>query len=202
MPDGAYTFSSQAASGSQDWVVRVTGAHRDAIPFVPTGLRIDDVDVGHLAGPGWYSDERHVVFLTNAGPFTVSGSTTAGIGIEARAADTAVTLDSVRIDASAWDGSVPAFRLAYGASVAFTLVGESTLLTADGGHAALQVPEGASATIDGEGALRAVTKAQRTFMGASPPALALARCRRCSASSSGLNGPAGRGWRAWLPSCA
>ena len=156
LPDGAYTFSSQAASGSQDWVVRVTEAHRDAIPFVPTGLRIDDVDVGHLAGPGWYSDERHVVFLTTAGPFTVSGSTTAGIGIEARAADTAVTLDSVRIDASAWDGSVPAFRLAYGASVAFTLVGESTLLTADGGHAALQVPEGASATIDGEGKLHAV----------------------------------------------
>ena len=80
LPDGAYTFSSLTSTGAKEWVVRVSGAHREAIPFVPTGLLINEVDTGHAAGPGWYWDEDHTVFLTNAGPFTVSGSTTAGVG--------------------------------------------------------------------------------------------------------------------------
>ncbi|MBQ6137548.1 MAG: hypothetical protein IJI73_09285, partial [Kiritimatiellae bacterium] len=157
LPDGAYTFSSLTSVGAKEWVVRVNGAHREAIPFVTTGLTINEVDTGHAAGPGWYWDEDHTVFLTNAGPFTVSGSTTAGVGVTA-SNDCAVTLADLSIDFSAYPG-VHAIRVAPGASVDFTLVGDSTLQTATGesneGRAALSVPAGASAAIDGEGTLTA-----------------------------------------------
>ena len=49
------------------------------------------------------------------------------------------------------------------------------------------------------GALRAVTSAVRTFIGTRSRSSAC--CSRCSASSSGLNGPGGNGRAAWLASC-
>ena len=51
--------------------------------YVMTGLTVNGRDVGFPSGPGWYSDGAHTVYLTNAGPFTVSGSTDGGYGIEA-----------------------------------------------------------------------------------------------------------------------
>ena len=49
------------------------------------------------------------------------------------------------------------------------------------------------------GALRAVTSAVRSFILTSP--LRSTRCKRCNASSSGLNGPGGSGRVAWSASC-
>ena len=127
--------------------------------YVMTGLTVNGRDVGFPSGPGWYSDGAHTVYLTNAGPFTVSGSTASGYGIEATTS-AQVILSNATIDASAYEDCI-AFRVASGASVDFSLIGSNTLKTSDGnsglqtGRAALEVPEGASATIDGEGSLTA-----------------------------------------------
>ena len=127
--------------------------------YVMTGLTVNGRDVGFPSGPGWYSDGAHTVYLTNAGPFTVSGSTASGYGIEATTS-AQVILSNATIDASAYEDCI-AFRVASGASVDFSLIGSNTLKTSDGnsglqtGRAALEVPEGASATIGGEGSLSA-----------------------------------------------
>ena len=127
--------------------------------YVMTGLTVNGRDVGFPSGPGWYSDGAHTVYLTNAGPFTVSGSTASGYGIEATTS-AQVILSNAMIDASAYEDCI-AFRVASGASVDFSLIGSNTLKTSDGnsglqtGRAALEVPEGASATIGGEGSLSA-----------------------------------------------
>ncbi len=127
--------------------------------YVMTGLTVNGRDVGFPSGPGWYSDGAHTVYLTNAGPFTVSGSTDGGYGIEATTS-AQVILSNATIDASAYEDCI-AFRVASGASVDFSLIGSNTLKTSDGnsglqtGRAALEVPEGASATIGGEGSLSA-----------------------------------------------
>ena len=140
--------------------IAASGVHGDAIAYLLTGLTVNGRDVGFLSGLGWHSDGEHTVYLTNAGPFTVSGSTTAGLGIEATT-NAQVTLSDVLIDSSAYEDRI-AFRVASGASVEFTLIGDNTLKTADGdsasakGRAALEVAEGASVTIDGEGSLTAI----------------------------------------------
>ena len=104
----------------------VAGAHRDAIPFVPTGLLINGVDTGNAAGPGWYWNEDHTVFLTNAGPFAVSGTATNGVGVLAKADCAVVFTNDLAIDCSSHPGH-DTFRVSPGRTVTFTLAGRATL---------------------------------------------------------------------------
>ncbi len=159
LPAGA-TCGYVASAGILDGdSLTVPAADVTVTAYVMTGLTVNGRDVGFPSGPGWYSDGAHTVYLTNAGPFTVSGSTASGYGIEATTS-AQVILSNAMIDASAYEDCI-AFRVASGASVDFSLIGSNTLKTSDGnsglqtGRAALEVPEGASATIDGEGSLSA-----------------------------------------------
>ena len=153
LPDGAYTFATLTAQGASEWVVNVSGAHREAIPFVPTGLRINDVDVGHAAGPGWYWNEDHTVLLTNAGPFIVTGTTTSGVGILAAADCNVFFTEDLAIDCSLYAGH-DTFRVAPGATVTFMVNGQATLI-GGAGCAGLSVPDGATAVFEGDGTLSA-----------------------------------------------
>ena len=159
LPAGA-TCGYVASAGILDGdSLTVPAADVTVTAYVMTGLTVNGRDVGFPSGPGWYSDGAHTVYLTNAGPFTVSGSTASGYGIEATMS-AQVILSNATIDASAYEDCI-AFRVASGASVDFSLIGSNTLKTSDGnsglhtGRAALEVPEGASATIGGEGSLTA-----------------------------------------------
>ncbi|MBO7654095.1 MAG: hypothetical protein J6U40_04165, partial [Kiritimatiellae bacterium] len=159
LPDERYAFTVETEDGeSLEYSAYVSGSDTVARAFVPTGLEIDGRDVAHLFGPGWcWDDARSVAVLTNAGPFIVSGTSSVGAGVEA-GADCAVIVSNLVIDASAIENAI-AFRVAPGADVAITLIGNNSLQTVSGasgnGHAALEIPEGASATLDGEGFLQA-----------------------------------------------
>ena len=147
LPDGDYTFTAD----DDNWVATVAGAPAKAV-LSPVGVTVNGTDVGAIAGEGWfYSRKEKILTLESAGPFTLGGAAS-GVLCKTKVS-CEVVADSLSIDNSSVSGR-PAFEIATGTTVGFTLAGSSVL---KGGAevAALNVTQDATLTIGGTGALDA-----------------------------------------------
>lgn len=148
LPDGPRHFHSVTEGGIIAWVAIVSGAHLTAVRFVPTGILVNGIDAGYFVGPGWYWDKANALWLTNAGPFTVSGSTT-NIGLHV-AANTEVAVSNLTINLA----NASPIALESGATLELSLVATNMLVAGDN-YAAVSVPAGTRLKVSGDGSLTA-----------------------------------------------
>ncbi len=144
LPDGEYNFTANERRfvvTIQDGVVHILGS---------TGVTVNGEEVAFgSADPaaGWrYHATTCTLLLTNAGPFTLAGTNTAGrvLVVVQEDVTSAVTLSNLVLQASDEDQCV--FALETNAVVSLSLAGECDLTSADY-RAGVEVPAGASLTI-------------------------------------------------------
>ncbi len=141
-----------------------------AATAAPVGVTVNDVmlDTNVPGGDGWTFVGSNLT-LTNAGPFTISGTNTAGAVcvVVPQGVTNAVTLSELELRTDAGEQCV--FALEAGASVALFLAGDN-ILQSGYNRPGLEVPAGALLTIthapdDSEGALFAYGGARGAGIG-------------------------------------
>ena len=148
--DGDYAFKAN----SLDYVVRVEGGPATAIlidPSNPTGVTVDGTDVCAGMGPGWTYDMQSSNLVLSAGASVVAGSNTEGRVNATVTADMALTASGLTLRAAVGKAAI---ALAPGVTATLALEGENTL-TGGSQHPAVEVPDGASVEILGDGSLTA-----------------------------------------------
>ncbi len=153
LPDGDYAFTA----GGADYTATVDGANTvaDLVPPViePLGVLVNGVDVCALAGDGWtYDPATSNLVLSAAGPYTLSGTNTAGqvqvVGRPASGNLQSIVLSNLVLSAAA------PLALETNASPLLTVLGESSLSATAAGRPAILVPAGASLLVAAGDAVR------------------------------------------------
>jgi hypothetical protein len=146
--DGDYAFKAN----SLDYVVRVEGGPATAIridPSNPTGVTVDGTDVCAGMGPGWTYDMQSSNLVLSAGASVIAGSNTEGRVNATVAADMTLTASGLTLRAAVGKAAI---ALAPGVTATLALEGENAL-TGGSQHPAVEVPDGASVEILGDGSL-------------------------------------------------
>ena len=146
--DGDYIFKAN----SLDYGVRVEGGPATAFridPSNPTGVTVDGTDVCAGIGPGWTYDMQSSNLVLSAGASVVAGSNTQGRVNATVTADMTLTASGLTLRAAVGKAAI---ALAPGVTATLALEGENAL-TGGSQHPAVEVPDGASVEILGDGSL-------------------------------------------------